>query len=72
MNDVSKYLNPPPDDCPRCDGCGGIATDESQSPWWYWDSLPEQSKLAIRLGLVQRKDCPECNGTGKRPQEQSA
>lgn len=66
MPDVSKYLNPPPDACPRCNGCGQLANDDDETPWWHWESLPEPSKMAIHLGIVRPVDCPACNGSGKK------
>lgn len=50
--------------CARCDGCGEIANDEDGTPWNAWEALPEQSKVAIRLGLVKPLPCPVCHGGG--------
>ena len=55
-----------PDDCRKCWGCGKIATDEDESPWVVWAEMPLQSALAVTMGLVQSRECPECGGTGKR------
>jgi len=46
--------------CPTCAGCGQIANDENGTPWIYWEQLPPQSKLAIRIGLVRPLPCPDC------------
>ncbi len=64
--DIQKYLSPPADACKRCNGCGQLANDDDQSPWWNWETLPEESKLAVHMGLVRPVPCPECSGTGKR------
>lgn len=66
MTDVSKYLNPPPDACTRCQGCGQIANDDDKTPWWNWEALPSPSSMAVVLGLVRPEPCPECDGTGKQ------
>ena len=50
--------------CPRCDGCGEIATDDEGTPWSQWEALPPGSKVAVALGLVQPIPCPACGGTG--------
>ena len=47
--------------CSRCDGCHFIATDDNESPWWQWETLPVGSAQAVILGLVQRIPCPQCN-----------
>lgn len=52
--------------CSRCRGCGQIANSEDGEPWIDWESLPEPSKLAMRLGLVAPIPCPECEGTGEQ------
>lgn len=46
--------------CERCDWCGWLADSTEREPWIYWHELPEQSKTAIRMGLVQPIPC-ECN-----------
>lgn len=51
--------------CSRCDGCHFIATDDSGSPWWQWETLPVGSAQAVTLGLVKPIPCPECNPDGK-------
>ncbi len=53
--------------CHQCDGCGQVATDDDETPWSFWKSLPAGSDLAVRLGLVQPKPCPVCEGTGVSP-----
>lgn len=59
------------DKCPKCEGCGKVATDEDQSPWTYWLELPLQSSLAVLSGIVKPVDCPECGGTGKRKEKEN-
>lgn len=54
------------DVCTRCEGCGKIANDEEGSAWTHWENLPEESKLAIKLGLIYPIACPACGGTGKK------
>lgn len=44
-----------------------VANTDDREPWSMWENLPENSKLAIHLGIVQPIDCPECDGTGARP-----
>ena len=51
--------------CERCNGCGKIANDEEGTPWSYWESLPPENSLAIRIGVVKPLLCPECNGYGQ-------
>lgn len=53
------------EDCPSCEGCGKVANDTDQTPWTHWINLPEQSKLAIYMGLVHPVRCARCGGTGK-------
>lgn len=49
--------------CQKCLGCGKVANSNGE-PWSMWEDLPEQSKLAIRLGIVSPIECPECSGAG--------
>lgn len=65
--DVSKYLNPPADACRNCDGCGKIANDDDQSPWWQRLPLPPGADLSVRIGLVRPEPYLVCKGTGKKP-----
>jgi len=51
--------------CPKCDGCGKVATDDDQTPWSHWTSLPHASSAAVLMGLVKPVPCPDCGGTGK-------
>lgn len=46
--------------CARCDGCGLIANTEEGEPWTSWTSLPVESQVAVRLGLVAPIPCPVC------------
>lgn len=50
--------------CRKCDGCGRVANTEDEEPWTAWEQLPEQSKAAIRMGLVKPMTCPSCDGVG--------
>lgn len=52
-------------DCSKCAGCGKVANDDDQTPWKYWDDMPEESKMAIRMGIVKPVTCPKCGGSGK-------
>jgi hypothetical protein len=56
--------------CGRCEGCGKVANDEDGTPWTHWESLPQQSKLAVQFGLVRPIECPACRGTGKATLEE--
>lgn len=51
--------------CQRCDGCGKIANSERGEPWTVWENIPEESKMAIKLGVVKPLMCPDCNGSGE-------
>ncbi len=51
--------------CPKCLGCGKIASDEDQTPWVEWTKLPASSMLAVITGAVRPLQCPRCGGTGK-------
>lgn len=51
--------------CTKCLGCGKVANSDDQEPWSMWEDLPEQSKLAIRIGLVAPMTCPRCGGSGE-------
>lgn len=52
--------------CRNCQGCGRIANSEDGEPWVQWESLPEESQSAIKLGIVKPIECPDCNATGAR------
>lgn len=52
--------------CPRCRGCGQIASGDEGAPWSDWLALPLGSSLAVLAGIVKPISCPTCNGTGKR------
>ena len=54
------------DDCRSCYGCGQIASGEEGAPWIMWEEMPEESKLAVLMGLVGPIPCPQCDGTGKK------
>jgi hypothetical protein len=47
--------------CPRCEGCKQIANSEDGEPWTAWTSLPFESQVAVRMGLVRPLPCPECS-----------
>jgi hypothetical protein len=59
-----------PDDhtCNKCLSCKQLAGgDDDRSPWSAWEQLPEESKLAIRLGFVYPIPCDHCSGSGVEP-----
>lgn len=56
-------------ECPRCAGCGQIASDEEGTPWKYWLELPIKIAQSILLGIVKPLLCPVCKGKGKVPIE---
>jgi len=49
-------------ECIRCNGCGLIADSENGESWTAWTSLPFESQVAVRLGLVSPIPCPVCGG----------
>lgn len=51
--------------CPRCAGCGKLATDEHRTPWIHWTELPLHSSMAVLLGVIKPITCPDCGGSGK-------
>jgi hypothetical protein len=53
--------------CTKCLGDKQIADSEDGEPWSAWASLPYESALAVRMGVVRPITCPECNGTGLKP-----
>jgi len=59
--------------CYKCAGCGKIANDKDETPWKYWEELPSQSAIAIKMGFVLPKNYPVCKGSGEitdpKPQE---
>lgn len=54
-----------PKDCLKCHGEGRVANSDDMEPWSAWESLPPGSDLAVRMGIVQPIDCPDCKGAGK-------
>lgn len=54
--------------CQTCDGCGKIANDDDRSPWTHWERLPPGSDVAVRLGMVRPMTCPDCDGSGNKPE----
>jgi len=55
--------------CEQCLGWKRVDNAEQQS-WKYWAELPEQSALAVRIGLVKPVECPRCHGTGIEPDKE--
>lgn len=53
--------------CPRCRGCGRIASGDEGAPWSVWEDLPLKSAAAVLIGLVKPLPCPACGGTGAAP-----
>lgn len=49
--------------CPRCEGCGQLASTPDREPWTAWENLPPGSDLAVVAGLVKPIQCDECDGT---------
>ena len=58
--------------CYKCAGCGKIANDKDETPWKYWEELPSQSAVAIKMGLVAPIECPVCKGSGEQPDEKES
>lgn len=50
--------------CQICYGCGSMATDDDNTPWFVWATMSSPSNLAVQIGMVRPIDCPICNGTG--------
>ena len=67
MMDIVKIYDGK-DACTQCLGWKRVDDGEQQS-WKYWEELPFQSALAIRMGLVRPVECPHCHGTGIEPKE---
>lgn len=57
-------------DCLRCNGCGQITNSSDGEAWTYWEQLPPESDIAVRMGIVKPVTCPTCGGTGKRSTEE--
>lgn len=55
------------DACIQCLGWKRVDNGEHAQSWKYWAGLPEQSKFAIRTGLVKPVVCPHCKGIGVEP-----
>ncbi len=55
--------------CPKCEGCGKIATDEDGTSWSAWLELPLGSSFAVLAGLIKPITCPECGGSGRRKEK---
>lgn len=49
--------------CPRCEGCGQLASTPGREPWTAWENLPPGSDLAVVAGIVKPIPCDECDGT---------
>ncbi|KKM74948.1 hypothetical protein LCGC14_1395100, partial [marine sediment metagenome] len=58
----------PAEKCPRCEGCGKIASTKVGEPWTEWEQLPPESRAGVKTGLVSALPCPACGGTGKMVQ----
>ena len=55
--------------CNKCQGCGRVTDNEQELPWhWnYYQSLTAVEP--VRKGLVGKKCCPACGGSGQRADE---
>jgi hypothetical protein len=53
------------DACPVCLGWKRVDDGDDPCSWKYWAELPEQSAIAVRMGLVRPVVCPRCGGTGQ-------
>lgn len=52
--------------CPKCEGCGQIASGDDGAPWTFWANLPRGSDLAVQMGIVRPITCPTCGGAGRQ------
>ena len=66
MNNPVERFNKTPNACPKCLGCGQIASDDDESPWSLWEDLKPPANLAVVMGLVRPLPCPKCKGTGQK------
>jgi hypothetical protein len=51
--------------CPKCRGCGEVATSQHEEPWIDWMMLPLKDLIAWQQGLIGPKSCDMCNGKGR-------
>ncbi len=51
--------------CDTCQGCGFIGDDDDHTPWKYLEELPPGSDIAVKMGLIKKLPCPECNVDAK-------
>lgn len=56
-----------PDACEKCEGWKRIDDGDDGVSWKFWAELPEQSAMAVRMGLVKPVECPRCKGEGTEP-----
>lgn len=56
--------------CLKCDGCGKIANTDEGEPWIFWEELPNESKIAVNLGIVAPRVCPMCKGSGEESEDE--
>lgn len=61
---IDRRHEQPAGKCPKCDGCGRIATDDEDTPWSVWENLPVRSAASVILGMVKPVTCPACSGSG--------
>lgn len=65
---MENLPKPGPDDCRRCYGCGQVAgDDDGESPLSVWEAMPPESAIALHMGIIQPRTCPDCDGSGKPP-----
>ncbi len=55
------------DACTQCLGWKRVDDGDDAGSWKYWEELPYNSAVAIRLGLVKPIECPRCHGSGVEP-----
>lgn len=51
--------------CSHCNGEGYTGSDDERTPWSFWEGLPRDSDLAVRMGIITKIECESCGGTGE-------
>lgn len=60
-----KPLGPGEQKCPKCAGCGRIASDNIGMPWSSWEAQHLDQSGPVLRGVVKPIGCPICGGSGR-------